>query len=77
MDTAIHQVQKMIERIISDPIEGNGMLTNPTENKIDILKLRNYCKERKIPYEKLTEAEIDKFRVIPTKKEFIKVNALT
>jgi len=66
----------MIEHIISDPNEGNGMLTNPTDNKIDMLKLRNYCKERKIPYEKLTEVEIDKFRIVPNKTELIEANAV-
>ena len=66
----------MIENIISDPLEGNGMLTNPTNNKIDMLKLRHYCKERKIPYDKLTEAEIDKFRIIPSQIELIESNAV-
>ena len=60
---------KMVENLISDPLEGNGILTNPIGNKIDMLNLRSYCKERKIPYEKLTEAEIDKFTIIPKKSK--------
>ena len=67
----------MNSSIIPDPIEETGVFTSPSGNKIDMLKLRNYCKEFKIPYEKLTESEIDNFRIIPTKNEFIKVNALT
>jgi len=47
--------------IISDPIEGAGVFTSPAGNKIDMLKLRKYCKDNNIPYEKLTESEIGKF----------------
>ena len=49
--------------IISDPIEGTGVFTNPTGKKIDMLKLFKYCKDNKIPYEKLTETEIGDLKI--------------
>ena len=66
----------MNEIIISDPIDGNGVFTNPTGNKIDMLKLRKYCKDNNIPYDKLTETEIDKFKIIKNKSDILKANAV-
>ena len=62
--------------IISDPIEGTGIFTNPAGNKIDMLKLRKYCKDNDIAYEKLTETEIGRFRVMPNKSEELKAHAV-
>ena len=57
----------MRNNIISDPIEGTGVFTSPAGNKIDMLKLRKYCKDNNIPYEKLTEAEIGDFKIMPNR----------
>ena len=65
----------MNSSIISDPIEGTGIFTNPSGNKIDMLKLRKYCKDNNILYEKLTESEISKFRIMPKKSDTLKANS--
>ena len=62
--------------IISDPIEGTGVFTSPAGNKIDMLKLRKYCRDNNIPYEKLTETEIGDFKIIPNRSQPLKAKAV-
>jgi len=50
------------KNIISDPNIGNGMLTDPVGESLDMLKLMQYCKKNNIAYDKLTDAEVNQFR---------------
>ena len=45
------------------PANFDGLFTNPTGENINMLALREYCKENNIKYEDLTDIEINKFKI--------------
>jgi hypothetical protein len=49
------------EYVEMDQATPDGTFTTPSIMNIDMLELRKFCKENKIPYEKLTDEELNKF----------------
>ena len=49
------------EYVEMDKVTPDGTFTTPSIMNIDMLALRQFCKEKNIPYEKLTDEELKKF----------------
>lgn len=49
------------EYVEMDKVTPDGTFTIPSEMNIDMLALRQYCKQNNIPYESLTDEDLKKF----------------
>ena len=47
-----------------DKITPDGTFTTPSKMNIDMLALRQFCKENNILYENLTDEELKKFVIV-------------
>ncbi len=49
------------EYVEMDKATPDGTFTTPSKMNINMLALRQYCKQNNIPYENLTDEELKKF----------------